>query len=61
MELKVVAEGIESPDDLKFLTELKCDEFQGYFFSKPLPGKEFCGFIRDWDSSSVIDIFDSEG
>ncbi|SDF58824.1 diguanylate cyclase (GGDEF) domain-containing protein [Fontibacillus panacisegetis] len=60
MELKVVAEGIESPDDLKFLTELKCDEFQGYFFSKPLPGEEFCGFIRDWDSSSVIDIFDSE-
>ncbi|MNI31524.1 Oxygen sensor protein DosP [compost metagenome] len=52
MELKVVAEGIESSDDLKFLTDLKCDQFQGYFFSKPLPSEEFSGFIRDWDSSS---------
>lgn len=53
MELKVVAEGIESSDDLKFLTELKCDQFQGYFFSKPLTSEEFSGFIRDWDSSSI--------
>lgn len=53
MELKVVAEGIESADDLKYLTELKCDQFQGYFFSKPLSSKEFSGFVRDWDSTAL--------
>lgn len=52
MDLKVVAEGIESSDDLMFLTELKCDQFQGYFFSKPLPSEEFSGFVTNWDSST---------
>lgn len=53
MELKVVAEGIESPEDLSFLTLLKCDQFQGYFFSKPLPSGEFWGFVTNWDSSTL--------
>lgn len=52
MELKVVAEGIESSEDLSFLTQLKCDQFQGYFFSKPLPSGEFWRFITDWNSST---------
>lgn len=39
--LKVVAEGIESRDQLKFLKAKLCDEFQGYLFSRPLPKEEF--------------------
>lgn len=35
--LKVVAEGIESEDDVRVLNELGCDYGQGYLFSKPLP------------------------
>ncbi|MGG6313215.1 putative bifunctional diguanylate cyclase/phosphodiesterase [Paenibacillus macerans] len=54
MELKVVAEGIESPDELKYLTDLQCDEFQGYLFSKPLPSRDFALFLQDWDGPAAL-------
>ena len=40
MNLKVVAEGVETKEQLQLLKKLKCDEAQGYFFSKPLPPEE---------------------
>ncbi|RCX16711.1 diguanylate cyclase (GGDEF)-like protein [Fontibacillus phaseoli] len=53
MDLRVVAEGIESPDELNYLTELECDQFQGYYFSKPLPSTEFSKFVQHWDGSML--------
>lgn len=41
LRLKVVAEGVESEDQLRFLHLLRCDEIQGFLFSKPLPADEF--------------------
>jgi diguanylate cyclase (GGDEF)-like protein/PAS domain S-box-containing protein len=38
--LKVVAEGIETEEQLDFLRRHACDELQGYLFSKPLPPEE---------------------
>ncbi|HYC03603.1 MAG TPA: EAL domain-containing protein [Azospirillaceae bacterium] len=38
--LKVVAEGIETEEQLEFLRHHRCDQLQGYFFSKPLPPAE---------------------
>lgn len=38
---QVVAEGIETREQLDYLRELNCDMFQGYYFSKPLPAGEF--------------------
>ncbi|WP_072721162.1 putative bifunctional diguanylate cyclase/phosphodiesterase [Planktothrix tepida] len=40
MNMSVVAEGIELPEQLAILKELNCGFGQGYFFSKPLPGEE---------------------
>ena len=36
LDLRVVAEGVESDDQVRSLRTLKCDEAQGYFFSKPV-------------------------
>jgi len=37
----VVAEGVEKKEQLDFLIKYNCDEFQGYYFSKPLPPEDF--------------------
>ncbi len=39
--MKVVAEGVETDFQHECLYNLGCDEYQGYLFSKPVPGKEF--------------------
>jgi hypothetical protein len=39
--MKVVAEGVETKEELTFLREISCDEIQGYIFSKPVPIDEF--------------------
>jgi EAL domain-containing protein (putative c-di-GMP-specific phosphodiesterase class I) len=41
LKLKVVAEGVESSEQLRLLTSLRCDEFQGYLFGKPVPVEIF--------------------
>lgn len=40
LDLKVVAEGVETKEQLLILKERKCDYIQGYYFSKPLPENE---------------------
>ncbi len=41
LRLKVVAEGVETAEQLKFLQLLQCDEWQGYLYSKPVPADDF--------------------
>jgi EAL domain-containing protein (putative c-di-GMP-specific phosphodiesterase class I) len=38
--MNVVAEGVETSDQLEALTDLGCDLLQGYLFSRPLPASE---------------------
>jgi EAL domain-containing protein (putative c-di-GMP-specific phosphodiesterase class I) len=39
--LKVVAEGVETEQQIDFLRANHCDELQGFYFGRPLPGDEF--------------------
>jgi len=44
--LRVLAEGVETKGQLDFMLKNGCDIFQGYYFSKPLPQKEFSRLLK---------------
>ncbi|MGG3671461.1 EAL domain-containing protein [Bacillus nitratireducens] len=46
LNLSVVAEGIETEKQLKFLKKNNCKYMQGYYFSKPLTSKDFIRFLQ---------------
>ena len=46
MELKVVAEGVETSEQLELLRGQGCDYVQGFLFSKPLAAEEFVPFFE---------------
>lgn len=47
LRLTVVAEGVETEDQLEVLRSLGCDEYQGYYRGKPLPPEQFEQCLRD--------------
>ena len=49
--LSVVAEGVETDAQLAFLKDRGCDEFQGYFFSKPIPVSDWMEFVTSYSGS----------
>lgn len=46
MNKKILVEGVEQKEALERFSELGCDYIQGFYFSKPLPEREFLRFIR---------------
>ena len=46
LELMVIAEGVETEDQLMFLRSLKCDEMQGFYLGRPVPEKEVIKFLE---------------
>lgn len=47
LDLSVVAEGVETEAQLRYIVELECDEMQGFLFSHAVPAAAFADFMRD--------------
>ncbi|QGU96616.1 EAL domain-containing protein [Clostridium bovifaecis] len=47
LNLKVVAEGVETENHMDFLKDRRCDEMQGYYFSRPLPAEKITQLLMD--------------
>ena len=47
LELKVIAEGVETEAQYQFLLAQRCDGYQGYFFSKPIPAEQMRALLED--------------
>ena len=46
MKMKVLAEGVEKQEQLKYLQLLNCDEVQGFYFSRPVPADSITEMLR---------------
>jgi len=46
LNLQIVVEGVETAEQLEYISGLHCDYIQGFYFSRPLPKKEFTSFIE---------------
>jgi len=47
LELQVVAEGVETQEQMDFLKAQRCDAIQGYLISRPVPAEHFAQMLRD--------------
>ncbi len=48
LDMTVTAEGVETSDQYAYLSASGCDEFQGYFFSKPVTAEDFPALIKNY-------------
>jgi EAL domain-containing protein (putative c-di-GMP-specific phosphodiesterase class I) len=53
LHMRVVAEGVETPQQLAFLREQNCPEGQGYYFSRPVTAGEFTKYLGRCVAESV--------
>jgi diguanylate cyclase (GGDEF)-like protein len=47
LNLRTVAEGVETKEQADYLTSQGCDECQGYYFAKPCPAEQFAGLLKN--------------
>ncbi|MFC7514237.1 putative bifunctional diguanylate cyclase/phosphodiesterase [Herbaspirillum sp. GCM10030257] len=55
LKLKVIAEGVETEEQLAFLRDRGCDVMQGYYFSRPLPAAQLTTILCNGIGSEVVE------
>jgi len=53
LNIQVTAEGVETAEQARMLEELECNRLQGFFFARPLPIREFSGFLKTYQARSA--------
>jgi diguanylate cyclase len=54
LKQRVIAEGVETREQLAFLRHQQCDEGQGYYFSRPVPPQQFAMLLENGISETVL-------
>ena len=54
LNMRVVAEGVETPEELAFLQAHQCDEAQGYYFGRPVAPREFAKLLATGIAAPVL-------
>jgi EAL domain-containing protein (putative c-di-GMP-specific phosphodiesterase class I) len=54
LKLRVIAEGVETQEELAFLKAHQCDEAQGYYFSRPVPASQFANLLKSGIGETVL-------
>ncbi|WP_260740882.1 putative bifunctional diguanylate cyclase/phosphodiesterase [Tunturiibacter lichenicola] len=54
LNIKVVAEGVETDEQLRFLMRRKCDEAQGNYIAVPVARAEFCDVVRKYNKNVLV-------
>jgi EAL domain-containing protein (putative c-di-GMP-specific phosphodiesterase class I) len=52
LKIKVLAEGVETPNQLEYLTQYGCDMFQGFYCAPALDGDEFVRFCHKRENAT---------
>jgi diguanylate cyclase (GGDEF)-like protein/PAS domain S-box-containing protein len=54
LRLRVIAEGVETFEEVAFLQACRCEEAQGYYFSRPVPPQQFATLLKNGIPESSI-------
>ena len=54
LKLRVIAEGVETQEELAFLQAHQCDEAQGYYFSRPVLPQQFAQLLETGISEASV-------
>jgi EAL domain-containing protein (putative c-di-GMP-specific phosphodiesterase class I) len=54
LKLRVVAEGVETLEELTFLQAHQCDEAQGYYFGRPMPPEQFAKLLKNGIPEAIL-------
>jgi diguanylate cyclase len=54
LKVRVIAEGVETQEEMAFLQAHRCDEAQGYYFGRPMPPEQFAKLLETGLSEAVF-------